>query len=385
MSNHHWVSRCLRLVVGALIAVTAIAGAAVPAKAAQPPIEASEAELSPALACPTTFAHPEHPAVLLVHGTGSTPEESWSWNYTKVLPSLGFDACTIRLPEFALTDIQISSEYVVYAIRRMHELTGRVVSVMGHSQGNLQPRWAIKWWDDIPGIVDDYVSLAGPHHGIASTESCVTFHGCDEAAWQMRSASSFLAALNSGDETPDTVSYTSVYTQTDELVVPATTAVLDGAVNISIQSLCPGRYVEHGQMLHDAVAFAVVLDALTHVGPADPARIDPTSCSARSMPGVSGRDAFEGSSQASAGLGRIMAAERVPSEPPLRPYAASATSASATTSGETLTPQAGSSQDHAALPATGWDAARGLTLALACIAAALAVRRAARKKPSNQA
>ena len=52
---------------------------------------------------------------------------------------------------------------------------------------------------------------------------------------------------------------------------------------------------------------------------------------------------------------------------------------------KTLTPQAGSSQDHAALPATGWDAARGLTLALACIAAALAVRRAARKKPSNQA
>ncbi len=70
--------------------------------------------------------------VLLVHGTGSTPEENW----TVFLPALrdrGRTVCTVRLEERAAIDIQRNSEYVVYAIREMAERSGRTVAVVGHS------------------------------------------------------------------------------------------------------------------------------------------------------------------------------------------------------------------------------------------------------------
>src|SRR5205823_12901620 len=120
--------------------------AAAPARAADPPLDAPRAQLAAALRCPATFSHPEHAPVLLVHGTGLTPDESWSWNYGKVLPAQGYDTCTVALPDSALGDIQVASEYVVYAIERIHAITGRRVDVIGHSQGGLEPRWAVRWW-----------------------------------------------------------------------------------------------------------------------------------------------------------------------------------------------------------------------------------------------
>jgi hypothetical protein len=46
--------------------------------------------------------------------------------------------------------------------------------------------------------------------------------------------------------------------------------------------------------------------------------------------------------------------------------------------------QVNASQGHAALPATGWDAARDLMLALTCIAGALALGRGVSQKPSDR-
>jgi hypothetical protein len=48
----------------------------------------------------------------------------------------------------ALTDIQISTEYVVYAVRQMRDHYHSKVDILGHSQGALEGRWAIKFWPD---------------------------------------------------------------------------------------------------------------------------------------------------------------------------------------------------------------------------------------------
>jgi triacylglycerol esterase/lipase EstA (alpha/beta hydrolase family) len=45
-----------------------------------------------------------------------------------------------------LNDIQVSSEYVARAVQLMHRKTGEKVDVLGHSQGGLQPRWAIRFF-----------------------------------------------------------------------------------------------------------------------------------------------------------------------------------------------------------------------------------------------
>jgi hypothetical protein len=70
-------------------------------------------------------------------------------------------------------------------------------------------------------------------------------------------------------------------------VEPSTTAPLGGganAANIAIQSICPGRVVHHAGLLSDPAVWELVLDAMTHVGPANAARIDRGVCAQASMP-----------------------------------------------------------------------------------------------------
>src|SRR5437763_8583861 len=112
----------------ALVALVAFAAPAAPARAqtaADPALDVPQATLAAALHCPATFSHPSHEPVLLVHGTFATDQENWGFNYDLVLPKLGYDVCTVTLPNRSLGDIQVSSEYVVYAIEHMAAASGR--------------------------------------------------------------------------------------------------------------------------------------------------------------------------------------------------------------------------------------------------------------------
>jgi triacylglycerol lipase len=309
----------IRVLLFAAWAVAATAGAPPPAAAgdAGPALSVSAAEVRAAMECPAEFSRP---AVLLVHGTATNARESWSWNYLKTLPAEGYDVCTVDLPDRSLGDIQLSSEYVVHAVRAMRAASGRRIAVIGHSQGTLQPRWALKWWPDVRAAVGDFVSLAGPHHGASGADGVCFSGSCAPAAHQMRTGSRFLAALNSGDETPRGPSYTSIYSASDELVQPPRTAVLAGARNLLVQDLCPGRPVHHGGLLHDAVVHRLVLDALTHRGPADPQRFQRATCAQGSMPGaddpVAGNAMLYGPA-----LVAVLRYPTVAQEPALAPYA----------------------------------------------------------------
>jgi triacylglycerol lipase len=266
------------------------------ADAGDPPYSVPVSSLAAGLSCPGGFTHPGHEPVLLVHGTGATPAENWGWNYLPVLPQLGWDVCTVALPGRALGDIQVSAEYVVYAIRAMYAASGSKVEVLGHSQGPLEPRWALKWWPSLRAQVDDLVMLAAPNHGAVLADPS---YWCFASCQQMKTGAKFLAALNAGGETPPGPSYTSIYSLTDEMVQPAApqaTSALAGdsgtTSNVLIQNVCPGRYVEHVQFADDAAVFAVVMDAFTHAGPADPGRVNRSVCSQGTFPGANPAEAF---------------------------------------------------------------------------------------------
>src|SRR5206468_8436910 len=137
---------------------------------------------------------------------------------------------------------------------------GGKVDVVGFSQGPVEPRWAIKWWPDVRASIDDLVSVAGVVHGFTLT-GAFCFQSCIAPVWEMKPDSKFLAALNAGDESPGDVSYTSVYTRTDQAVWVnggregdpwAQSAALGGATNIAIQDVCPGRVVGHFETIYDA-------------------------------------------------------------------------------------------------------------------------------------
>lgn len=265
--------------------------------------------------------------VLLLHGTSQDGASAWDWNYVPELNRQGIHACTVDLADRSLTDIQISAEYVVYAVRAMVARYASKIDIVGFSQGPLAARWAIKYWPDVRESVDDMVALAGPHHGSQfSNTMCLV--PCIPAMQQMRVGSNFLAALNAGDETPGDISYTSIYSVTDDFVFPqlpqSVSEQYDGATNIKIQQLCPARVVDHLQMTWDAVAFALVLDAFTQPGPASISRFNPWTCLSVTMPGVT-------LAQAAAqevliyGTGGPMQIgpfyPKVSTEPPLREYA----------------------------------------------------------------
>lgn len=315
--------RIAGLAAAALLLGLAAPAVAAPRSAPGPALQTPRAVLDDAVRCPDRLTRK---TVLLVHGTSITADENWSWNYVKALPKAGFDVCTVEMPDRLLIDIQVTTEYVVHAIREVARRSGRPISVVGLSQGAIQPRWALRFWPDLRHLVDDYIAMAGTNRGSVFADAACAGSPCIASLWQQRTAGSeFQRVLNSGDTTPGAVSYTSVYSLTDEIiqpVAPQPVAAIAGASNIAVQDICPGRYVGHVQSASDATYYAVVLDALTHRGPAQPWRVDRHSCSQVVMPHVDPADAAVRTAEVYVTAGIVQSQhEKVPAEPPLRPYA----------------------------------------------------------------
>src|SRR5205823_5687715 len=96
---------------------------------------------------------------------------------------------------------------------------------------------------------------------------------------------------------------------------------LDGATNIRVQDLCPGRPVEHIQETYDAEVGAIVLDALRHPGPANPAREGTLACSQVAMAGVDPAEALRRSGETTIGLAERTSQNQVDAEPATTSYA----------------------------------------------------------------
>jgi hypothetical protein len=266
----------------ALTTGTGLAGAAAPIPPPDrpgPPLTA-RAELR----CSGSLAGASRAPVLLNPATGVTPEQNYSWNWERSLSAAGIPWCAYTAPRSTLGDVQVSGELLVDAIRRMHAESGRRIAILGHSQGGMSMRWALRFFPDTRAMVDDVIGFAPSNHGttLVSVAGCRQA-GCTPASIQQASDSRFIAVLNSGAETFHGISYTSIYSATDEVVLPPPSAALrtgDGRIaNIATQDVCPTDLFEHLTVgTVSGTAYALAMDALDHDGPADPRRIPPTTC-----------------------------------------------------------------------------------------------------------
>lgn len=278
-----WARVVAGLLPALLIAACGSGGSAGTPVATGPALVTSPSELDAALNCPTAFLKQKDP-VLLIHGTGANTS-AWAAGYVPQLSALGYDVCTVTLPEDAWGDVQVATEYAVNAVRQMKAKSGRKVVMIGHSQGSLIMRWAIRWWPDVRADVANFISLAAVNHGTPEATAACILGFCRAAAWQMKPTSQFLSVLGTGDQELGPFAYTNLYSETDTTAVPPTSE-MDGATNISVQQLCPGRKVAHADMVFDAAAWALVLDALSHSAAANAADIDPSVCSGAWLPGL---------------------------------------------------------------------------------------------------
>jgi hypothetical protein len=263
--------------------------------------------------------------VLLVPGTGSRPDEAFSWGYQRALESDGFATCTVALRDDGLGSFTRAAVRVRKAIRQTADLAGRRISVVGHSQGGALPAWALKFWPGVARRVDDVVSLAGPFGGTELGNELCSADRCAALAWQLRVGARTVAALQhaplpTGPGAPDVTSLAGPY---DEIVRPQPQAShLDGATNVVLNEVCAADPSEHGLILGDPVGYALAFDALTHPGPADPARIPASTCQQTFIPhgDPAGSAAFL-QSVARFGAGLLDPSRWVGSEPPLPRYA----------------------------------------------------------------
>jgi hypothetical protein len=326
--------RRLFLLVVVVAACGAIPAAPTAAAAADPPFSVDPKLLAAALDCPLPFTHPDREPVLLVHGTFTSGHEQYSWNYELFLPERGFDYCVVTYPDRGMGDMQVSAEYIAYAVNEMYARTGRKVDMVGHSQGGLMPRWAIKWWPSVQAHLDDFVLLASPNQGVGLADSAgqMPFPAA-EVFYQFDPGSNFMKALNAGDQTPGAVDYSSIYTEYDELVrpiEPVPTAGLDwqhegpNVRNLSVQDVCPNRLVEHLTIgTTDMLSIELTLDALSNPGPVDPSRLTVSpSCVIPDQFAVPAQfQAFAEQFQRSFVEGSLPDFHPADEEPPLKPYA----------------------------------------------------------------
>lgn len=262
-----------------------------------PALRVPPAKLAAALQCHGTLSGSAEEPVLLNPATGVTATQNYSWNYERAFTAQHRPWCQVTMPYRTLGDIQTAGEYLVYAIRTMYARAGERIAVLGHSQGGMSMRWALRFWPDTRSMVDDVIGMAGSNHGTTARTACVPQRTkCPPAVWQQAATAHFIAALNSGAETFRGISYTEIFTHTDEVVQPNSTdatsssALHTGAghiTNVATQDICPTDVNEHLNVgTIDPVAYALVMDALTHDGPANPARIDPAVCRQAYQPGV---------------------------------------------------------------------------------------------------
>jgi triacylglycerol lipase len=292
------------------------------------PTPSASAKSNPAwLRCPSRAAlRAASGVVLLVPGTGSKPEESFSWGYEPALAADGFATCTLALPDDGLGSFTSAARRVRAGIRLTAHRAGHRISVVGHSQGGALPVWAVKFWPGSARHVQDIVSLAGPFGGTELGNELCTLDQCAALAWQLRIGAHTVAALQHAPlpTGPQAPSITSIAGRYDEIVSPQPQAShLDGAVNVITQDVCPADPSEHGLILGDPVGYALTLDALTHPGPADPARISAATCLQTFIPhgDPAGSGAFlETLARFTTGL--LDPGRWVGSEPPVPAYAA---------------------------------------------------------------
>jgi triacylglycerol lipase len=184
--------------------------------------------------------------VVLVHGwNGSTSSMA---TLKSRFEAQGRQAFSIQMPgQNNVTNAQALATF----INSVKAQTGATqVDLVSHSMGGLSTRYYIKSLGGGANVAQ-YVSLGSPHYGLLLACFLPTGSGGQMCTW-----SSFLSSLNSGDDTPGSMLYTTIYSTSDELVPNSSSRLDGGACFKSVSG------VSHSGLTQNATVFTHVLAAV---------------------------------------------------------------------------------------------------------------------------
>jgi triacylglycerol lipase len=243
-----------------LLAVVAVAVAAVVAVVTVVVLRPGRSPAAPA-------AQDRPGPVLLVPGYGGSTESLRS--LAARLRAAGRDATVVALPGGGTGDLAEQARALDAAVRAALARAGAPsVDVVGYSAGGVVARL---WVRDDGGraLARRVLTLGSPHHGteLAGLAGSLLPSQCPAACRELEPDSALLAGLNAGDETADGPVWISIWSTVDQVVTPPDSARLAGALDMTVQGVCPRSRVAHSQLPTDPVVQGMVLAELAATPP----------------------------------------------------------------------------------------------------------------------
>jgi triacylglycerol esterase/lipase EstA (alpha/beta hydrolase family) len=183
----------------------------------------------------------------------------------------GRDVTVVHLAGDGTGDLNQQADVVEDAVHRAISAGADSVDLVGYSAGGVTVRLWVRQYDG-GSVARRIVTLGSPQHGtdLAALASDIAPDKCPEACRQLATDSQLIDQLNSGDETPSGPLWVSIWTTDDAVSTPPQTASLAGALDFSVQQVCPRVNVTHAQLPESPVVIAMVEAELRRTPPALP-------------------------------------------------------------------------------------------------------------------
>jgi triacylglycerol esterase/lipase EstA (alpha/beta hydrolase family) len=174
----------------------------------------------------------------------------------------GFRATVVRLAGDGTGDLQVQANVLNGYVNQALAAGSGPVTVIGYSAGGV-----VAWlWDvDYDGVAKArrIITLGSPLHGadLAAVGATDLPGACPAACEELVPGSSMLDRLQ-GTALATRPPWLSLWTTDDQVVQPPDSAQLPGAVNVPLQSICPGVSIGHGQLPTAPLVVGIVLRTL---------------------------------------------------------------------------------------------------------------------------
>jgi pimeloyl-ACP methyl ester carboxylesterase len=198
--------------------------------------------------------------VLLVPGYGGSTT-ALSQLATRIRAT-GRTATVVQLPGNGTGDLTAQARVLDGYVNDALQDGSGPVTVIGYSAGGV----AAWLWDvDYGGAakVRRIITLGSPLHGaqLAALGAAFVPGECPVACQQLVPGSSLLTGLQQSPVSARPP-WLSLWTTDDQVVQPPDSARLAGAVNVPLQSVCPGAVIQHGGLPTSPLVAGIVLRAL---------------------------------------------------------------------------------------------------------------------------
>ncbi|MEO6822227.1 MAG: lipase [Candidatus Nanopelagicales bacterium] len=198
--------------------------------------------------------------VVLVPGYGGSTDSLEQ--LASRLRAAGHQASVLHLVGDGTGDLRVQAKALADMVAGLQAGGTTSVDVVGYSAGGIVTRlWATD--DGGARVARRIVLLGTPNHGtqVAGLASVFATGLCPTACQQLVPGSDLLRGLDESG-VPSGPTWVSLWTEQDDVVTPPDSANLDGAIDLTVQSVCPGQNVDHSGLPTNPVVQSIIVRAL---------------------------------------------------------------------------------------------------------------------------